>query len=146
MIWNSTISSILIAFSYHHFVNFRWTSENGYGRFAKCVSVKHISTLYSDVMNKTLTKKTYRSLSGGVAVGCVADLMIQPYGAFLLGSLTGVISCLGYRILQVMTKGFVFYGVTFDLCRFCTFLNSAQLAGWAKFKNVQNLHKSNVTS
>ena len=38
--------------------------------------------------------------------------------------------------------GFVFYGVTFDLC---TFLNSAQLAGWAKFKNVQNLHKSNVT-
>ena len=40
------------------------------------------------------------------------------------------------------TKGFAFYGVTFDLCRFCTFLNSAQLAGWAKFKNVQNLHKS----
>ena len=26
------------------------------------------------------------------------------------------------------TKGFVFYGVTFDLCRFCTFLNLAQLA------------------
>ena len=25
------------------------------------------------------------------------------------------------------TKGFVFYGVTFDLRRFCTFLNSAQL-------------------
>ena len=43
------------------------------------------------------------------------------------------------------TKGFVFYGVTFDLCRFCTFLISAQLAGWAKFKNVQNLHKLNVT-
>ena len=42
-------------------------------------------------------------------------------------------------------KGFVFYGVTFDLCRFCTFLNSAQLACWANFKNVQNLHKSNVT-
>ena len=69
------------------------------------MSVKHISAMYSDVMNlTTLTiKKTYSSLSGGVAVGCVADLMIQPYGAFLLGSLTGVISCLGYRILQVMT-------------------------------------------
>ena len=25
-------------------------------------------------------------------------------------------------------KGFVFYGVTFDLCRFCTFLNLAQPA------------------
>ena len=45
----------------------------------------------------------------------------------------------------IFAKGFVFYGVTFDLCRFCTFLSSAQLAGWAKFKDVQNLHKSNVT-
>ena len=53
--------------------------------------------------NNPNNKATYSSLSGGVAVGCVADLMIQPYGAFLLGSLTGVISCLGYRILQVMT-------------------------------------------
>ena len=26
------------------------------------------------------------------------------------------------------TKGFVFYGVTFDLCRFCTFMNLAQAA------------------
>ena len=32
----------------------------------------------------------------------------------------------------------------FDLCRFCTFLNSDQLSGWAKFKYLQNLHKSNV--
>ena len=48
-------------------------------------------------------------------------------------------------IFAEIPKGFVFYGVTFDLCRFCTFLNSAQLAGWAKLKYVQNLHKSNVT-
>ena len=41
------------------------------------------------------------SLSGGVAVGAVADLMIQPYGAFFLGSLCGVVSTLGYRVLQV---------------------------------------------
>ena len=43
------------------------------------------------------------------------------------------------------SKGFVFYGVTFDLCRFCTYLNLPQLVGWAKFKNVHNLHKSKVT-
>ena len=43
--------------------------------------------------------------------------------------------------IEIETKGFVFYGVTFDLCKFCTFLNSAQLAGWAKVRNVQNLHK-----
>ena len=29
---------------------------------------------------------------------------------------------------QTKTKGFVFYGVTFDLCRFCTFLNLARPA------------------
>ena len=43
------------------------------------------------------------------------------------------------------SQGFVFYGVPFDLCRFCTFLNLAQPASWAEFKNVQNMHKSNVT-
>ena len=40
------------------------------------------------------------TLSGGVAVGAIADLMIQPYGAFIAGTLTGAISCLGYRLLQ----------------------------------------------
>ena len=32
------------------------------------------------------------------------------------------------------TKGFGFYCVTFDLCRFCTFLNLAQTASWEKFR------------
>ena len=57
------------------------------------------------------------TLSGGVAVGAIADLMvqstlsmisstvnfflkIQPYGAFLAGTLTGIVSCLGYRLAQ----------------------------------------------
>ena len=41
------------------------------------------------------------TLSGGVAVGALADLMIQPYGAFVAGSLCGVVSTLGYKLLQV---------------------------------------------
>ena len=40
------------------------------------------------------------TLSGGVAVGAVADLMIQPYGAFIIGTMTGCISCLSFRALQ----------------------------------------------
>ncbi|TRY64235.1 hypothetical protein TCAL_03556, partial [Tigriopus californicus] len=40
------------------------------------------------------------TLSGGVAVGAIADLMINPYGAFLAGTLVGLVSSLGYRILQ----------------------------------------------
>ena len=42
------------------------------------------------------------------------------------------------KVCLCLLKGFSFHG-------FCTFLNSAQLASWAKFKNVQNLHQSNVT-
>ena len=41
------------------------------------------------------------TLSGGVAVGAIADLMIGPGGAFCMGTITGVISAFGYRILQV---------------------------------------------
>ena len=41
----------------------------------------------------------------------------------------------------LLIKGFLLWHYA-DLCRFCTFLNSAQLASWTKFKNVQNLHKS----
>ena len=41
------------------------------------------------------------TLSGGVAVGAIADLMIQPGGAFIAGSLCGIVSTLGYRVIQV---------------------------------------------
>ena len=41
------------------------------------------------------------TLSGGVAVGAIADLMLQPYGAFFAGSIVGAISTLGFRKLQV---------------------------------------------
>ena len=34
-------------------------------------------------------------------MGAIADLMIQPYGAFFMGSLCGIVSTLGYRLLQV---------------------------------------------
>ena len=41
------------------------------------------------------------TLSGGVAVGALADLMIQPGGAFVMGSICGIVSSLGYRLFQV---------------------------------------------
>lgn len=39
------------------------------------------------------------TLAGGVAVGTAADLMIQPWGAVLIGMIAGVISVLGYFYL-----------------------------------------------
>ena len=48
-------------------------------------------------------------LAGGVAVGAVADLMIQPYGALLAGVVTGAISTCGYQFVQVYyTKSTVY--------------------------------------
>lgn len=36
------------------------------------------------------------TLAGGVAVGTSADLLIQPYGAILIGMIAGIVSVLGY--------------------------------------------------
>eukprot|EP01125_Pyxidicula_operculata_P006009 TRINITY_DN2101_c0_g1_i1.p2 TRINITY_DN2101_c0_g1~~TRINITY_DN2101_c0_g1_i1.p2 ORF type:complete len:472 (-),score=72.62 TRINITY_DN2101_c0_g1_i1:84-1499(-) len=45
------------------------------------------------------------SISGGVAVGCVADLMIEPYGAMLIGLMSGTISTVGYvKLTPILTK------------------------------------------
>ena len=40
------------------------------------------------------------TLSGGVAVGAVADMMIGPAGAFAAGTVMGLISTLGFQKLQ----------------------------------------------
>lgn len=40
------------------------------------------------------------TLAGGVAVGSVCNLLIQPYGAAMIGVLAGALSVLGYRFLS----------------------------------------------
>ncbi len=42
------------------------------------------------------------TLAGGVAVGAVADLMLQPYGSFLVGSIAGAVSTLGFSRIQAV--------------------------------------------
>lgn len=41
------------------------------------------------------------SLAGGVVVGTVAELALQPYGAMAAGSVAGVVATFGYQVLQV---------------------------------------------
>ncbi len=41
------------------------------------------------------------TLSGGVVVGAVADLLVQPYGAVVAGSVAGAVATSGYQVLQV---------------------------------------------
>lgn len=40
------------------------------------------------------------SLAGGVAVGASADLIVNPYGAMLVGFLSGVVSSFGFAHLS----------------------------------------------
>ena len=42
------------------------------------------------------------TLAGGVAMGAIANMLVQPYAALIIGSLAGLLSCYGYRVLQVM--------------------------------------------
>ena len=41
------------------------------------------------------------TLAGGVAVGSVADMVIQPWGALLIGFLSGALSVVGYQFFTV---------------------------------------------
>jgi hypothetical protein len=50
-------------------------------------------------------------LSGGVAIGAIADFMLQPYGAIIIGSAAGILSTLGYQIVQVIHDVFILIGV-----------------------------------
>ena len=48
--------------------------------------------LMEDIQNATI--------SGGVAVGCVADLFIGPGGALIIGAFAGSVSVFGFRFLN----------------------------------------------
>ena len=39
------------------------------------------------------------TLAGGVAVGAIADMVIEPFGAMIIGSFAGIISTLGFQFL-----------------------------------------------
>ena len=41
------------------------------------------------------------TLAGGVAVGSVANMVIQPWGALLIGFLAGFVSVVGYQYFSV---------------------------------------------
>uniref|UniRef100_A0A1B6EAQ8 Ammonium transporter AmtB-like domain-containing protein n=1 Tax=Clastoptera arizonana TaxID=38151 RepID=A0A1B6EAQ8_9HEMI len=67
---------------------------------ASCVTAFAISALVTHKNKFNMVHIQNSTLAGGVAIGTVADLMIQPYGAVLVGSLAGILSVLGYKYLQ----------------------------------------------
>lgn len=69
-----------------------------YSLTASCIVSFAISALVmKDKFNMVHIQNS--TLAGGVAVGTLADMIIQPWGAILTGAVAGVVSVLGYRFL-----------------------------------------------
>jgi ammonium transporter Rh len=51
-----------------------------------------------DILNKVHVQNA--TLAGGVAVGAVADMVIGPHGAMIIGSVAGVVSTFGFHYLS----------------------------------------------
>ena len=54
---------------------------------------KHKKFVMEHIQNATL--------AGGVAVGAVADLVLQPWAALVIGSLAGILSVVGFDLISV---------------------------------------------
>ena len=63
---------------------------------ACCVTTFAISGLVNKQRKLSMVHVQNATLAGGVAIGTVANMIIEPWGAILIGSLAGVISVLGY--------------------------------------------------
>ena len=63
---------------------------------ACCVTSFAVSALVNKKRKLSMVHVQNATLAGGVAVGTVANMIIQPWGALLIGILAGIISVLGY--------------------------------------------------
>ena len=66
---------------------------------ACCVTSFAVSALVNKQRKLDMVHVQNATLAGGVAVGTVANMIIQPWGALLIGTLAGIISVLGYTYL-----------------------------------------------
>ncbi|XP_047469193.1 ammonium transporter Rh type A-like [Penaeus chinensis] len=74
---------------------------NTYLALASAVVAAFVTSAWKNEKNRwEMVHVQNATLAGGVAVGAVADLMLQPWGALMLGFLSGILSTLGYMDLQ----------------------------------------------
>lgn len=76
------------------------------------------------------------TLAGGVAVGAIADMAIQPFGAMIVGSLSGVISTLGFQYLTPSLNHRLVHDTCNSIQIQTIFFNSFMI----KTGGVNNLH------
>ena len=62
--------------------------------------IYRVSQLFFSEMKMNIVDAQNACLAGGVAVGAIADLVLQPYGVLIIGSVAGMVSTIGYQIIQ----------------------------------------------
>ncbi|XP_046383538.1 ammonium transporter Rh type A isoform X1 [Ischnura elegans] len=67
---------------------------------ACCVTAFAVSAAVTKGFKFDMVHIQNATLAGGVAVGTAADMMVQPYGALLIGMAAGTLSVFGYHFLQ----------------------------------------------
>lgn len=124
----STYNSDIFAMIGTLFLWMYWPSFNGAladGNSQHRVVINTVLSLTNSCIMAFICSKLFRpkhkfnmvdiqnaTLAGGVAVGSSADLVIAPYGALIIGMISGIISVMGYVFLQPKLEEF---GV-FDTC------------------------------
>lgn len=97
MFWPSFNSAELVGHDQHRAI------INTYLSLASCcVTAFAISAVFTPDHKFDMVHIQNSTLAGGVAVGTAANLMVQPVGALIIGSLTGAISVFGYSVLTVI--------------------------------------------
>ena len=64
---------------------------------ACCVTTFALSALVNKERKLDMVHVQNATLAGGVAIGTVANMIVQPWGALLIGTLAAIISVLGYK-------------------------------------------------
>jgi len=73
---------------------------NTYISLAACCLISYaVSALLNHENKFDMVHVQNSTLAGGVAIGTSANLMIQPFGAMIVGSVAGVISVVGYKYI-----------------------------------------------
>jgi ammonium transporter Rh len=75
---------------------------NTYFSLCACViSAFAMSALMNEHKKFVMEHIQNATLAGGVAIGACADLMVQPFGALIIGALAGMLSVIGFEIVSV---------------------------------------------
>ncbi|CAF0758002.1 unnamed protein product [Adineta steineri] len=80
---------------------------NTYISIASSVLLTYIcSCLFSKEKKFDMVHIQNATLAGGVAVGTVADKIIRPFGAMIIGSVAGALSTIGFRFIKSTLQKF----------------------------------------